>query len=248
MSVFTLRLTTGLIACLLLLSPSKINPRYFRTHFLTALGLVGIALIFLPPIENPWILKALLIASMAVSFLGSVSFSLEKAPGGTVLAALDTALLLASLILLGLSTEPQPVGAIGLIGDMTSAALLGTALSAMLMGHMYLIAPTMSLAPLYRLLGAMGFALLARMLADGCALGFWTETHSFGKVANDQLLWLPVRWLVGFVGPIVLGWMAWQTARIRSTQSATGILYVVVILCFLGELTSLLLRDSGMTL
>ena len=47
-------------------------------------------------------------------------------------------------------------------------------------------------------------------------------------------------WL-GFVAPLVLGWMAWQTARIRSTQSATGILYVVVIFCFLGELTSLLL-------
>ena len=32
--------------------------------------------------------------------------------------------------------------------------------------------------------------------------------------------------------------MAWETARIRSTQSATGILYVVTIVCFLGELLS----------
>jgi hypothetical protein len=38
--------------------------------------------------------------------------------------------------------------------------------------------------------------------------------------------------------------MAWETARIRSTQSATGILYVVVILVFLGELTSLLLVEK----
>jgi hypothetical protein len=38
--------------------------------------------------------------------------------------------------------------------------------------------------------------------------------------------------------------MAWETARIRSTQSATGILYVVVILSFLGELTSQLLREK----
>jgi hypothetical protein len=38
--------------------------------------------------------------------------------------------------------------------------------------------------------------------------------------------------------------MAWQSARIRSTQSATGILYVVVIFCFLGELTSQLLLGS----
>ena len=58
-----------------------------------------------------------------------------------------------------------------------------------------------------------------------------------------------VRWGLGFVGPLVLGWMAWETARIRSTQSATGILYVVVIFCFLGELTSqLLLSKTGFTL
>jgi hypothetical protein len=56
-----------------------------------------------------------------------------------------------------------------------------------------------------------------------------------------------VRWLLGFLGPLALTWMAWQTAKIHSTQSATGILYVVVIFCFLGELTSLLLRDTRVT-
>jgi hypothetical protein len=48
---------------------------------------------------------------------------------------------------------------------------------------------------------------------------------------------------LGFVGPLVFGWMAWQSARIRSTQSATGILYVVVIFCFLGELTGQLMHS-----
>jgi hypothetical protein len=38
--------------------------------------------------------------------------------------------------------------------------------------------------------------------------------------------------------------MAWETARIRSTQSATGILYVVTIVVFLGELLSMLLIDK----
>jgi hypothetical protein len=61
-------------------------------------------------------------------------------------------------------------------------------------------------------------------------------------------LWLPLRWGLGFAAPLGLTWMAWQTARIRSTQSATGILYVVVVFCFLGELTALLLRDGGLTL
>jgi hypothetical protein len=248
LSVFTLRLATGMIACLLLLSPAKINPRYFRTHFLTALALAGVALVFLPDDAVTWTLRGLLIAAMAVAFLGSVSFSLENAPGGMVLALIDAGLLTASLVLLGLGVAPKDLGPVALAGDVTSALFLGATISAMLMGHMYLIAPTMSLSPLFRLLGVAGAALLLRVVADGLALWHWTGGNSFGNVGNDVLLELPVRWLVGFVGPLVLGAMAWQTARIRSTQSATGILYVVVILCFLGELTGLLLRGDGVTL
>jgi hypothetical protein len=54
---------------------------------------------------------------------------------------------------------------------------------------------------------------------------------------------------LGLIAPLVLGWMAWEAARIRSTQSATGILYVVVIVSFLGELTSqLLVEKTGFTI
>jgi hypothetical protein len=83
----------------------------------------------------------------------------------------------------------------------------------------------------------------------GLGLWHWTARHSLGNVEDITIFWLPVRWGVGFVAPFVLAWMARQTAKIRSTQSATGILYVVVIFCFLGELTSqLLLRSTGFTL
>ncbi|HMC67137.1 MAG TPA: hypothetical protein VKI65_19535, partial [Gemmataceae bacterium] len=118
--------------------------------------------------------------------------------------------------------------------------------TAMLMGHSYLIAPAMSMTPLMRLLVLLFGATMLRMLLAGAGLWFWTREHSLANLQDETVLWLPVRWGVGFVGPLVLGGMAFQTAKIRSTQSATGILYVVVILCFLGELTSqLLLRSTG---
>jgi hypothetical protein len=247
LSAFALRLAAGMIACLLVLSPSQVNPRYFRTHFLTALGLGVVAYLFLPWGAS-WVLQGLMIAAMVVALCGSVSFGLENAPGGKVFAWLDAVLLFAALVWQSLVGAPDVAGPWAVAGDVTSALLLGAAMSAMLMGHIYLIAPSMSLSPLYRLLGVAAVALLLRGLTDGVALACWTRTHSFSNLGNDTLLWLPVRWLVGIAGPLVLGWMAWESARIRSTQSATGILYVVVILCFLGELTGLLLRDSGLTL
>ncbi len=136
----------------------------------------------------------------------------------------------------------------GLVGAYVSAAVLGAALSAMLMGHSYLIAPTMSLTPLLRLLFLLTAALVLRMILEGWRLWWWTRGHSWDNLSNETLLWLPVRWGVGLLLPLGLVWMAWQTTRIRSTQSATGILYVVVVFVFLGELTSLLLREKGVTL
>ena len=126
---------------------------------------------------------------------------------------------------------------------MLSALVLGSATTAMLMGHSYLISPTMSIAPLMRLLAAVGVAVILRTGLACLGLWWWTSGQSASNVGTDTTFWLPVRWILGLIAPLVLGWMAWETARIRSTQSATGILYVVVIVCFLGELTSMLLLE-----
>ncbi len=101
--------------------------------------------------------------------------------------------------------------------------------------------------PRVGLLAALLAALAARMAVDGYALWRWAALHPAGSLGGEAALWLPVRWAVGLAGPLVLCGMAWQTARIRSTQSATGILYVVVIFCFLGELTGQLLHAAGIT-
>jgi len=184
---------------------------------------------------------------MLLAFLGSVVWHVEGAPGGRTLIVLTAPVLTAALILAGQRTRGH-LDVWFLSDDLSSAALLGTATTAMLMGHSYLIAPAMSLVPLLRLLAALGFATLLRMAVALGGLWLWTAAPGTGTL-ETEVLWLPARWILGFVGPLVLGWMAWETARIRSTQSATGILYVVVIFCFLGELTGLLLLSkTGFTL
>jgi hypothetical protein len=256
LAVFCLRLAVGLLACLLLLHPDtgaaapgprsqRVGYRYYRTHFLTALGLACVALYCLWD-TAPAGLLALLGGAMALAVAGSVVWALEGAPGGRALVVLTPLALFGALAWLDVRTD-APLGP-RLVGGATSAAVLGAALSAMLLGHFYLISPSLSIRPLMRLLAAVAVALLARAAADGWALARWTSEHPLATLNGEVALWLPVRWAVGFVAPLVLDAMAYQAARIRSTQSATGILYVVVICCFLGELTALLLRGTGTTL
>jgi hypothetical protein len=252
---FCMRLAAGMLLCLLLLSPVRTarpapgqkplaNPTFFRTHFLTALALACGALLLLWG-EGGWYLLALLGGAVVLACLGSVSWSLERSPGGVTLVVLTAAVLLVALVIRE-TTRHTPAGLAPplpqrLAGSLSSALLLGAALSAMLMGHSYLTAPAMSLTPLYRLLAAVAVTLLVRLGVEVYALVCWTSEHGLAKLEEDMLLWLPLRWLVGFLAPGLLCWLAYLTARIRSTQSATGILYVVVIFCFLGELTGQLL-------
>jgi hypothetical protein len=254
--LFCLRLALGLMACLLLLSPKQVNPRFYRTHFLTAVGLGAGALVLSWSMATPR-LQILLSAAIVAALFGSIVWSLEDAPGGIVAILAATVMLAGTLAYFehaegaAVSSTGGPPPAFGwrLAGDFTSAGLLGAATTAMLMGHSYLIAPAMSLTPLMRLLAALAVTTVLRMAIGAMGLGLWSHTTGGGLTLGDVSVWLPVRWLLGFIGPLVLGWMAWRAARIRSTQSATGILYVVVIFSFLGELTGqLLLATTGFVL
>ncbi len=236
---FCLRLACGLVSGLLLLSPKQVNPRFYRTQFLTVLGLTALAVIFfhdLPGDAERWSWLAL-VGALIAAFLGAISWSLDRAPAGRILAALDALALIAVLVLTVDSGDSTATRQDLVAAQLSSAALLGAATTAMLIGHSYLIAPAMSLTPLLRLLGALFAALGIRGAVCGMALWSWTGEHSLTTLDDASVL-LPLRWGIGFLGPAVLGLLAWQTARMRSAQSATGILYVVVIFCFLGELIS----------
>jgi hypothetical protein len=247
-AVFCLRLAVGLMAALAILSPAQVNPRFFRAQNWIALGLTGTGALFARDFATPGLWLALAAAGI-LAFLGSVIWALEGAPGGRLLFALTGIALAASLALVEWNREDMAPLPIRLAADGFSSLLLGAAMTSMLLGHFYLIAPGMSLTPLMRMLAVLTAAIVLRMAIAALGLWSWSVEHSLTNLTDVTVLWLPVRWGIGFIGPLVLTWMTWQTARIRSTQSATGILYVVVIFCFLGELTGQLLWSStGMLL
>ncbi len=242
-ATFCLRLAAGLMLMLPVLSPAQIPPRFYRVHFLTALGLLAVSGFFL--YEQATLAFWLLFALAGLGCIaGSIVWHLDGAPGGAWANGFVPIALAACLVYGGLLQRGPGDTPIRIADDALASLVVGSATTAMLMGHSYLIAPTMSMSPLMRLLAAVAVSVVLRIGLACFGLWGWTSSRPLDNLETEMLVWLPVRWILGLIAPLVLGWMAWETARIRSTQSATGILYVVVIVCYLGELTSQLLVEK----
>jgi len=121
-------------------------------------------------------------------------------------------------------------------------AMSGTALMDMLLGHAYLTASKMTIAPFRRLNLVVAAMLVIRAVLAGAA------TIAMPRdVWMREGLFILTRWLVGLLVPAVFIYMAHDCIKRRSTQSATGILYVAGVLIFIGEIVALyLVRSTGL--
>jgi hypothetical protein len=112
----------------------------------------------------------------------------------------------------------------------------GLLFAAMILGHWYLVTPKLPEGPLVALsrilLGVM-IAMLAAFLVTA-ALGAGVPSANAGGSGPFAILFGPwalfawLRLIVGLVFPLVVSWMAIQTAKTRSMESATGLLYISV--------------------
>jgi hypothetical protein len=125
---------------------------------------------------------------------------------------------------LAFDLELTPAG----IPELAGALALGSSLVALSLGHWYLVSPTMAVRPLVRVTLVCLAALLVQLVLLLIAL---TQPREFSML-------LLVRVVFGIVVPIPVTFMAWRTARIRSLDSATGLLYIVVALVLAGEITA----------
>jgi protein NrfD len=121
----------------------------------------------------------------------------------------------------------------------TSAALLGGSCTAMVLGHWYLVIPSLDVSHLQGVvkfhLGSLAARLVLVVLVVWLALdGLLTDGFARYIFSLDGVFFWQ-RVLFGLLGPSLLGWLTWETAKIRSTQSATGILYVDFFTVIVGE-------------
>lgn len=245
---FLFRLALGLVSAMAMTSTRDVTAGFFRVHLWVALGLDT----FLAAIV--WMVKdypqrdmvlPLAIVAAVMSYVGAIVWLYEKKTAGWWLLVFIAAIHLGGLAT-GLPSTGASLPSPGswlpawiLLDRATSALLLGFTFAAMLLGHWYLNTPSMKLDPLKKLV--LGMALLAvvrgLMSAWGIVNG-WSLLAEGGGAGSLFLAFLAIRWLAGIAGLLGLCLMTWETLRIPNTQSATGILYVAVILSFLGELTS----------
>lgn len=249
---FALRLIVGLSALWCVLPRPLITSGFFRIQMLVTLGLGVLGCLTAghwPGAEDGaasqlWMLRGGFIGIAVVSFLGSVLWTLERRRGGTrlaVLTAVGAALLLGwQSTSLTSSAAPAALQALGSLG---SGWLVGSVTGAMLLGHWYLTATGMALAPLE---SAVRWAQLAAVVRCGLVAAGITLASSELRTAltSTHLVWTILRVAAGLVGPLVLTFMTPGTLKYRNTQSATGVLFAATILAFIGEAAALLLtRD-----
>ena len=244
---FALSLICGLSLTWCLMPRRQVTSGFFRIQNLLALGMSVLLFLTAPQLfeaDSParrltlTPFRVLAAAAGAVSFITSVLWTLERRRagevGGYVLLAISGGMLL------GLAPSSEGfVRPIWTAGSLAGAWLLGGSMAAMLLGHWYLTARGMPLAPLVRLNAMFLAAVLVRGLLAllFAATGPATDWSAHGA-------WLFLRWGAGILGPLVMAVLVFRILRYRNTQSATGVLFAAVILVFMGEMAAeLLTRD-----
>ena len=179
-------------------------------------------------------------AALALFAILALVATLAIARGGRATVPLLAGLAagVAALVLGALSWGGGGTGVIPLaIQLLVLAAATGGVFAAMILGHWYLVTPRLPEAPLVlvsrRLFWIVGLQVLLFVVWVGFGVGPGDagpggSDGPFGALIGPWALFVWLRLIVGLIFPLVVSWAAVQTARSRSMESATGLLYINV--------------------
>ena len=254
---FALATVVGSLSTLFWIPEDDLGRGYFQMNALIVLGLLALvwAVVVLPPLDP---FGAHGGAGRLLLTLGTVGSGLyygaiyrerwraSRWAAGLALAGCGGALVYATRTLIHLATPLPYRGPLAVAGLLTSALLLGWSLIAMLLGHWYLVAPRLTFRHLvvfcWVLLGAvvLRLAALGGTLAAAISVDELVEPHPWRVLTSVEgqgmFFWFRLAW--GLLIPLALAVMSLHCARQRSNQSATGILYVLVVGTTIGEITA----------
>lgn len=137
------------------------------------------------------------------------------------------------------SSNAQLLGFGPPLAVLAGAMALGSALTGLSLGHWYLVTPTLSLRPLIQVTFVCIGALVAQIvLLVLLLLAPGVSQDGIRLLFGDDAVFLGVRVIFGLLVPLIAAVMTWRTARIRSLDSATGLLYIVAALVLAGEIAA----------
>ena len=150
--LFLAHLGVGIVFTLVLVS-REAGVKFFRFNAGLAAILIAVALAFRPPASDP--LNTAALAALALSELGVLVYWATVGRALASIRPLIVALAVgggtAAVILQALAVASQrsvPVQALTVASFLSSAAMLGGACTAMILGHWYLVIPSMQVSHL----------------------------------------------------------------------------------------------------
>lgn len=135
-----------------------------------------------------------------------------------------------------------------------SMVLLGISNFSMLLGHYYLVVPKLSEEPLIYCLYIFWVSFFLKIISSlaiifSIGAPYLEEGTLMGDGYMYNWLFISMRYLWGFVAPVILSFFTFRLCKIRSIQSATGVLYIIEFFVIVGELISVyLMAKHGLPL
>ncbi len=234
-------------AVVLLRRRTTATPGYLRFTTMCALGfgllawisdgalpsvLVGSPVVVDPAWDAPR--RAALLLFTVLVAVGLVAGRAGRAGplAGRVVEAGAIVAAVATLIFGALAWGDGSLGAAALLVQLAVvSAAIGGVFAAMILGHWYLVTPKLPEAPLILL----ARVLLAVVVVQVVLFWAWIATGAgpadvppFSSLTGPWALFVWLRLIIGLIFPLVVCWASVQTARTRSMESATGLLYINV--------------------
>ncbi|NBT58216.1 hypothetical protein EBT16_05480 [bacterium] len=226
------------------LRQKEVGPSYFRIHGLglSAILFVSYWLLGRAHLDSDSTLWFSVFLACATCFSLTTGFSNKLSAASFFLGTISFfGTLYLDLNHLSLGGEQSLLA----INSILATLVLGFSMAAMMLGHWYLTQPKLSINELQRITFLMILFLGVRFFFSSYQvlqlLKGLNERDLYRYLAKMPGIFVLMRYLWGIAGALVLSFFVWKTVKIRSTQSATGILYVVVVACLVGEILSLYL-------
>jgi hypothetical protein len=194
------------------------------------------------PLDNDWMgpARVALAAVFAASALHAVATVRGQREVALSFGVVTSVCGLAALVFLAAVFSIPTWGFPLTLGSLLIGTIVTGAVSnGMILGHWYLVTPRLAEAPLREITGLLVVAVVVQALLIGVALvlprdtvttsyhhGIWSNYFFFMRVG------------FGLAFSAVLAWMAYDSAGVRAMQSATGLLYIAMVLVICGELVA----------